>query len=103
VASLTTRAELRDDRFVLNGRRSSPPRPRRDNVILMAVRTDPGRPSTRISLLLVPNDTPGLDMRLLPRSPARHGHQRIFITDARVPRENLVGELNAGRGISSSI
>jgi len=99
VASLTTRAELRDDHFVLNGQKVfASAAHARDNIICMAVRTDPNAPKHKgISLLLVPNDTPGLELRLLPTLARRStGTNEIFLTDVRVPRENLVGELNHG-------
>ena len=99
VASLTTRAELKDDHFVLNGQKTfASAAHARDNIICMAVRTDPNAPKHKgISLLLVPNDTPGLELRLLPTVARRAtGTNEIFLTDVRVPRENLLGELHAG-------
>ena len=99
VASLTTRAELKGDRFVINGQKVfASAAHTRDNIICMAVRTDPSAPKHKgISLLLVPNTTPGLEMRLLPTLARRStGTNEIFLTNAEVPRENLLGNLNAG-------
>jgi alkylation response protein AidB-like acyl-CoA dehydrogenase len=99
VASLKCRAELKGDQFVINGQKVFASAAHvKDNVICMAVRTDPNAPKHKgISLVLVPNNTPGVDMRLLPTLARRAtGTNEIFLTDARVPRENLIGELNHG-------
>ncbi len=99
VASLTCRAELKGDHFVVNGQKLFASAAHvKDNVICMAVRTDPSAPKHKgISLLLVPNDTPGLELRLLPTLARRAtGTNEIFLTDVKLPRENLLGELNAG-------
>ena len=62
------------------------------------VRTDPDAPKHRgISLLLIPNDAPGLEIRRTPTL-ARHilGTNEVFFTDVIVPKENLIGPLNGG-------
>ena len=69
------------------------------DVLLTFVRTDPDAPKHKgISALLIPTDTPGVVRRPF----ASVGDiedvdfNEVFFTDARVPAENLVGELNAG-------
>jgi len=62
-------------------------------VIAMLVRSDPDtKKHLGLSVFLVPNDTPGLDIRKLPTM-ARHatGTTEIFVDDARVTRDQLLG------------
>ncbi|MFC9735080.1 acyl-CoA dehydrogenase family protein [Streptomyces roseolus] len=68
-----------------------------DTVIAMLVRTDNEDKHGGLSVLLIPNDTPGLDIRKLPTL-SRHatGTTEIFLDDVRVPAENLLGEVGQG-------
>jgi alkylation response protein AidB-like acyl-CoA dehydrogenase len=92
-------AVLDGDDFVLNGQKAwctgaSLP----GALIAMYVRTDPGAAKHHgISLVLVPNDASGLEIRRTPTL-ARHllGTNEVFLTDVRVPRENLIGPLHGG-------
>ncbi|MGW4324185.1 acyl-CoA dehydrogenase family protein [Streptomyces sp. NPDC004684] len=65
-----------------------------DTAIAMLVRTDNDDKHGGLSVLLIPNDTPGLDIRKLPTL-SRHatGTTEIFLDDVRVPGENLLGEV----------
>jgi alkylation response protein AidB-like acyl-CoA dehydrogenase len=69
------------------------------DVLLTFVRTDPTMPKHKgISVLLIPTDTPGVVRRPF-ASVCDHvevDFNEVFFTDARVPAENLVGELNGG-------
>jgi alkylation response protein AidB-like acyl-CoA dehydrogenase len=50
-----------------------------------------------LSLILVPNDNPGVDIRKMETLVRRSlGTTELFLTDARVPAENMIGE--EGRG-----
>jgi alkylation response protein AidB-like acyl-CoA dehydrogenase len=60
------------------------------------VRTDPTLPKHKgISVIMVPLDAPGIEVRPLI---AWHDYRtnETFFTDVRVPRTNLIGELNKG-------
>src|SRR5207237_10411357 len=49
------------------------------------------------SLSLVPNDAPGVELRKMGTIVRKSfGTTEIFLTDVRVPKENLVGEVNRG-------
>lgn len=98
-AALRCAAVADGEQFVLNGQKAwctgaSLP----GALIAMYVRTDPDAAKHHgISLLLVPNDAVGLEIRRTPTL-ARHllGTNEIFLSDVRVPRENLIGPLNEG-------
>jgi alkylation response protein AidB-like acyl-CoA dehydrogenase len=99
LASLKTRAVRDGDHFVVNGQKVWTSGAHHADVLLTFVRTDPDAPKHKgISALLIPTDTPGVVRRPF----ASVGDiedvdfNEVFFTDARVPAENLVGELNAG-------
>ena len=67
-------------------------------MIAMYVRTDPSEQRHHgISLVLVPNDAPGLEIRRTPTL-ARHllGTNEVFLHDVAVPEANLVGPPGEG-------
>jgi butyryl-CoA dehydrogenase len=69
----------------------------KDVVIAMLVRTDTGDKHGGLSVLLIPNDTPGLEIRKLPTL-SRHatGTTEIFLDEVRVPADALLGEVGQG-------
>jgi alkylation response protein AidB-like acyl-CoA dehydrogenase len=97
-ANVSTAAELKGDHFVINGHKMfSTAAHVKGNIITLVARTDRNAPKRHqgLSLILVPNDTPGVEMRLLPTLARRcTGTNEIFFNDVRVPKENLLGELN---------
>ncbi|MCW0211731.1 MAG: acyl-CoA dehydrogenase family protein [Pseudonocardia sp.] len=102
---LTTRAVLEGDEYVINGHKwFSSNASNADFLIVMAV-TDPDvSPYQGSSMIIVPVDTPGVDiLRDIPVMDHSHvqprlegGHAEIIYRDVRVPRTNLVG--NPGDG-----
>ena len=99
LASLRTRAVLDGDHFVVNGQKVWTSGAHDADVLLTFVRTDPDAPKHKgISVLLIPTDTPGVVRRPFPTicSIDDRDFNEVFFTDARVPAENLVGELNQG-------
>jgi alkylation response protein AidB-like acyl-CoA dehydrogenase len=99
-ASVSCFAKLDGDHFVLNGKKQfSTGAHLPNNIMQMAVRTDKEAvPKHRgISFLMVPNDIPGVKLVRLPLIARRAvGTCSIFLDDAKVPKENLIGELNKG-------
>lgn len=98
-AALATAARLDGDQWVLRGQKVfSSGADAADNTMIVAVRT--GNGETRhegISLILVPNDTPGVTVRRLDVIGRRVlGLTEVFFDDARVPARYLIGE--QGRG-----
>lgn len=98
-ASTRTRATLENGEYVIRGQKLwCSGAAARDVVIAMLVRTDPAAPKHQgLSVLLVPNNTPGLDIRRLPTLSRRAtGTTEIFVDDAKVPEANRLGA--AGQG-----
>jgi alkylation response protein AidB-like acyl-CoA dehydrogenase len=98
-ASTRTRGIADGDGFVLRGQKLwCSGASARNVVIAMLVRTDTGAKKHQgLSVFLVPNDTPGLDIRRLPTMARRAtGTTEIFVDDARVTRDQLLGEPGQG-------
>ncbi|QNI08535.1 acyl-CoA dehydrogenase [Mycobacterium kubicae] len=99
LASLRTRAVLDGDHFVVNGQKVWTSGAHDADVLLTFVRTDPDAPKHKgISVLLIPTATEGVVRRPFPSicSADDLDFNEVFFTDVRVPKENLVGELNQG-------
>ncbi len=99
LASLRTRAVLDGDQFVVNGQKVWTSGAHDADWCLCFVRTDPDLPKHKgISALIIDMKTPGVEARPFPElsEPDYLDFNEVFFTDARVPRENLLGELNAG-------
>lgn len=98
-ASTRTRARRDGDEYVIKGQKLwCSGAAARDVKIAMLVRTDPDAPKHKgLSVLIVPNETPGLDIRKLPTLARRStGTTEIFVDDVRVPVGNRLGAEGQG-------
>jgi alkylation response protein AidB-like acyl-CoA dehydrogenase len=98
-ASLMTSAVLDGDNWVINGQKTfQTAADAKDNILCLYVRTDKNVAKHKgISMILVPNDTPGVEMRRIKTIGRKMLHtNEIFFEDVRVPKGNLVGDLNGG-------
>jgi acyl-CoA dehydrogenase len=102
--NISTRIEKDGDYYVINGRKwwsSGAMRPECQILILMG-KTDPSADRhAQQSMILVPKDTPGVDvkrsMRVFGYDHSAHGgHGFIEFTDVRVPADNLLQHEGAG-------
>lgn len=99
LASLRTRAVRDGDHFVVSGQKVWTSGAHDADVLLTFVRTDPDAPKHKgISALLIPTDTEGVVRRPFASICADDDldFNEVFFTNAKVPAENLVGELNQG-------
>ena len=99
LASLRTRAVIEGDDFVINGQKVWTSGAHHADWCLCFVRTDPDAPKHKgISALIIDMQTPGIEARPFAdlTEPDYFDFNEVFFTDARVPRENLLGELNGG-------
>ncbi|MGH7855998.1 MAG: acyl-CoA dehydrogenase family protein, partial [Candidatus Binatia bacterium] len=65
--------------------------------------TDPEAPKHRgISYLLIDMKSPGITVRPLVQMTGDKGFNEVFFEDVKVPRENLVGELNQGWQVANA-
>jgi alkylation response protein AidB-like acyl-CoA dehydrogenase len=97
LASLSTRAVLDGDHYVVNGQKIWTSFAQVADFCELLVRTDPDAPKHRgISWLILPMDTPGIDVRPLQTIGGSSEFSEVFLTDVRIPAENLVGPENEG-------
>jgi alkylation response protein AidB-like acyl-CoA dehydrogenase len=99
VGNLRTTAVRDGDHYVVNGSKIwATGAGAKNNVINMYVKTDPSAHYRNgISLFLIDNDTPGLEMRKLDMLGRRCvGTYEIFLKDVRVPADRLIGGENKG-------
>jgi alkylation response protein AidB-like acyl-CoA dehydrogenase len=99
LASLRTRAVLDGDTFTVNGQKIWTSGAHDADVLLTFVRTDPDAPKHKgLSALLIPTATDGVVRRPFGSIAAEDDHDfnEVFLTDVRVPRENLVGPPGEG-------
>ena len=96
LASLQTRAVLDGDEWVINGQKIWNSGGHISTHEWLAVRTDPDAPKHKgISVIIVPIDSPGIEVHPLWTWGDVRTNQTFF-TDVRVPKENLIGEMNRG-------
>jgi alkylation response protein AidB-like acyl-CoA dehydrogenase len=99
LASLSTRALLDGDHFVVNGQKVWTSGAHHSDWNMCFVRTDPEAPKHKgISVLIIDMKTPGVEARPFPDLAGKDhlDFNEVFFTDVMVPRENLLGELNQG-------
>lgn len=104
LASLSTRAVIDGDTFVVNGQKLWTSGANHADFCLLFCRTDPAAAKHQgISVLLVDMDTPGVTVRPVPEmvDPRHADLNEVFLSDAVVPASNLVGPLNSGWALAN--
>jgi alkylation response protein AidB-like acyl-CoA dehydrogenase len=97
LASLQTRAVEDGDYFVVNGSKIWTSAAHHADWIFLLTRTDPDAPKHKgITYLLVDMKTPGITVRPLLQMTGARGFNQVFFEDVRVPRQNIVGQMNQG-------
>ncbi|MEN5139407.1 acyl-CoA dehydrogenase family protein [Pseudomonas pudica] len=97
LASLRTEAVLDGDEWVINGQKIWTTLATDADWIFMLVRTDKtAKKQEGISFILVPMDSPGVTVRPILNLDLHDELCEVFFDDVRVPKANLVGEMNAG-------
>jgi alkylation response protein AidB-like acyl-CoA dehydrogenase len=104
LASLRTEAVIDGDEFVVNGQKIWTTWGHDATHIFMLVRTDKTvKKQQGISFLLVDIKTPGVTVRPIVDIGGHEEFCEVFFDNVRVPRANLVGELNQGWTVAKSL
>ncbi len=97
LAGVMTRAVRDGDEWVVNGQKVWTTGAHQAAYGLLLARTDPTAPKHRgISYFAFPMRQPGVEVRPLRQMNGRSSFNEVFITDAVVPDDHLVGELDGG-------
>lgn len=104
LASLRTEASLDGDDFVINGQKIWTTWGHDATHMFMLVRTDKTvKKQQGISFVLVDMKTPGITVRPIVDIAGNEEFCEVFFDNVRVPRANLVGELNQGWTVAKSL
>lgn len=103
LASLRTRCEDKGDHFLVNGQKIWTSFAHVSDWCFCLVRTDTTRKQGGISFLLIDMRSEGVEARPIPLINGVSHFCETFLTDVKVPRENLVGEINHGWAIAKRL
>ena len=97
LAGLKTTAVLDGDEWVINGQKIWTTQAQKADYVFLLARTDPAAPQhAGISYLLVPMNQPGVEVRPITQVSGSAEFNEVFFTDARAPRDHVVGGVNNG-------
>lgn len=97
LGSLRTRAERDGDHFVVNGQKVWSSYAHIADFCILLVRTDTEAPKHKgITYVIADMHSPGVEVRPLRQITGDPEFNEIFFTDARIPAENVIGEINEG-------
>lgn len=97
LAGLRTRADRDEDDWIVNGQKVWTSFAKAADYGLLVARTDWNVPKHRgISFFIFPMRQPGVEIRPIHQITGESEFNEVFITDARVPHANLVGEAGGG-------
>ena len=97
LASLQTKGILDGDEWVINGQKIWTSTAKYAQMMFCLVRTEPDVPKHQgISYLLIPMDTPGIEIRPLVDMTLNAGFNEVFFTNVRIPATNIIGERGQG-------
>ena len=103
LASLRTNAYVEDGHFVINGQKIWTSSAHFADWCFILVRTEPDAPKHEgISYILMDMQTPGIEVRPLVTMTGAAEFNETFLTDVRVPVENVVGERGEGWKVANT-
>lgn len=104
LASLQCKAEDMGDHFLVNGSKIWTTAADKCDWIFCLVRTDPdAKKQEGISFLLIDMDDPGITTTPIELISGESEFCQTFFDNVKVPKENLVGELNAGWSVAKAL
>ncbi len=103
LAALRTSAEDRGDHFVVNGQKIWTSAGSIADLGLLLARTDPSVPKHKgITCFLIDMRQPGIEVRPLKQITGSSEFSEVFMTNARVEKENQIGRLGEGWAIAQT-
>jgi len=97
LASLSTRATLDNDEWVIDGQKMWTSTAHNANMIFLLARTSSvGKPQEGISMFLFPLGLPGITVTPVVTMSGGHQTNQTFYDSVRIPADSLIGEVNMG-------
>ncbi len=104
LANLQTKGELIDGKWVINGQKIWTSTAQFSQMMFCLIRTEPeASKHAGISFILIPMDTPGIEIRPLVDMTLKAGFNEVFFDDVTVPEENLVAKRGEGWSVANSV
>lgn len=103
LASLATRCEDRGDHFLINGQKIWTSYANLADWMFCLVRTDTGKKHGGISFIVFDMRTAGVETRPIRLISGESPFCETFLTDVRVPKDQLIGPLNGGWDIAKRL
>jgi len=101
LAAAQTKAVRDGEQWIVNGQKVWTSGGHYAKRAILVARTDPDVPKHRgISFFVIEMDQPGVEPRPLVQMTGDAEFNEVFLTDAVVPAENLIGEVNHGWGVA---
>jgi alkylation response protein AidB-like acyl-CoA dehydrogenase len=103
LASVQTRAVEDGDDFVINGQKIWTSTAVESQMMFVLVRTEPDAPKhAGISYILLPMDTPGIEVQPLRTMTGNAEFNQVFFKDVRVSRTSVVGQRGEGWKVANT-
>ncbi len=97
LAGVATRAVRDGDEFVVNGQKIWTSYSQFAKFGILLARTNPDAPKHQgITYFICPMDAPGVEVRPIIEMTGNASFSEVFLTDVRIPAENVVGEVDDG-------
>ena len=103
LASLQTRCEDKGDHWLINGQKIWTSYADKADWCFCLVRTDTSKKHEGVSFILIDMRTPGVETRPIQLISGESPFCETFFTDVKVPKENLVGQVNGGWEIAKRL
>jgi alkylation response protein AidB-like acyl-CoA dehydrogenase len=103
LASLQTRCEDKGDHWLINGQKIWTSYANKADWCFCLVRTDTTKKHEGISFVLIDMTAPGVETRPIKLISGDSPFCETFFTDVKIPKENMVGQLNGGWSIAKRL